>query len=79
MPRKLRLVKGAPERAAMVYGMRVFGQNDVAAVEDARVRLNDGSTGRVTMHLIEGTRAQIRRQLMHSIDAFFDLLAEQDQ
>ena len=79
MPRKLRLVKGAPERAAMVYGMRVFGQDDVAAVEDARVRLSDGSTGRVTMHLIEGTRAQIRRQLMHSIDAFFELLAEQDQ
>jgi hypothetical protein len=78
MPRKLRLVKGAPERAAMVYGMRVFGQDDVAAVEDARVRLNDGTTGRVTMHLIEGTRAQIRRQLMHSIDAFFELLGEQD-
>jgi hypothetical protein len=40
--------------------------------------LNDGTTGRVTMHLIEGTRAQIRRQLMHSIDAFFELLGEQD-
>ena len=30
-----------------------------------------------TMHLIEGTRAQIRRQLMQSIDAFFELLEEQ--
>jgi len=39
--------------------------------------LNDGSSGRVTMHLIEGTRAQIRRQLMQSIDAFFELLEEQ--
>ena len=28
------------------------------------------------MHLIEGTRAQIRRQLMQSIDAFFELLDE---
>jgi hypothetical protein len=26
------------------------------------------------MHLIEGTRAQIRRQLLQSIDAFFELL-----
>ena len=63
MPRKLRLVKGAAERAALVYGMRVFAQSDVAGVEDAQVRLNDGSTGRVSMHLIEGTRAQIRRLL----------------
>jgi len=74
MPRKLRLVKGAADRAALVYGMRIFAQSDVAGVEDAQVRLNDGSTGRVTMHLIEGTRAQIRRQLMQSIDAFFELL-----
>jgi hypothetical protein len=78
MPRKLRLVKGAAERAAMVYGMRVFAQSDVASVEDAQVRLNDGSMGRVTMHLIEGTRAQIRRQLMQSIDAFFELLDDAD-
>ncbi len=79
MPRKLRLVKGAAQRAALVYGMRVFGHDEVAAVEDARVRLNDGSAGRVTMHLIEGTRAQIRRQLMQSIDAFFELLGEESQ
>ena len=79
MPRKLRLVKGAAERAAMVYGMRVFAQSDVAGVEDAQVRLNDGSTGRVAMHLIEGTRAQIRRQLMQSIDAFFELLDDADR
>ncbi len=78
MPRKLRLVKGAAERAAMVYGMRIFVQSDVAGVEDAEVRFSDGSTGRVTMHLIEGTRAQIRRQLMQSIDAFFELLADEE-
>jgi hypothetical protein len=29
------------------------------------------------MHLIEGTRAQIRRQLMQSIDAFFEFLDEE--
>jgi hypothetical protein len=79
MPRKLRLVKGAAQRTALVYGMRVFGQSEVAGVEDARVRLNDGTAGRVTMHLIEGTRAQIRRQLMQSIDAFFELLGEENQ
>jgi hypothetical protein len=79
MPRKLRLVKGAAERAALVYGMRVFVQGGVSGVEDAQVRLNDGSTGRVAMHLIEGTRAQIRRQLMQSIDAFFELLEDAER
>jgi hypothetical protein len=77
MPRKLTLVKGASQRGALVYGMRLFEQGSIAEVEEARVTLSDGSTARVTMHLIEGTRAQIRRQLMQSIDAFFELLDEQ--
>ena len=77
MARKLKLVKGAAQRGALIYGMRMFGAGEVAAVDDAQVRLADGSQGRVTMHLIEGTRAQIRRQLMQSIDAFFDLLDEE--
>jgi hypothetical protein len=77
MARKLKLVKGAAQRSALIYGMRIFGPAEVAVVEDAQVRLVDGSQGRVTMHLIEGTRAQIRRQLMQSIDAFFELLDEE--
>ena len=76
MARKLTLVKGASQRGALVYGMRLFDQGSIAAVEEARVALQDGSSGRVTMHLIEGSRAQIRRQLMQSIDAFFELLDE---
>jgi hypothetical protein len=76
MAQKLRLVKGASRRGALVYGMRIFDEAHVAAVEDAKVTLEDGTTGRVTMHYIEGTREQIRRQLMQSIDAFFELLDE---
>ena len=77
MVRKLTLVKGASQRGSLVYGMRIFDKDSVAGVEDARVSLADGTSGRVTMHLIEGSRAQIRRQLMQSIDAFFELLDEQ--
>jgi len=77
MARKLTLVKGASQRGSLVYGMRIFDQGIVAGVEDAWVGLADGTSGRVTMHLIEGSRAQIRRQLMRSIDAFFELLDEQ--
>jgi hypothetical protein len=77
MARRLKLVKGGAQKGALVYGMRIFDEGAVNAVEDARVTLGDGSAGRVTMHLIEGTRAQIRRQLMQSIDAFFELIEEE--
>ena len=74
MPRRLKLVKGAAQKSALVYGMRIFAPGEVIAVEDARVRLASSDSSRVTMHFIEGTRAQIRKQLMQSIDAFFELL-----
>jgi hypothetical protein len=77
MRRKLKLVKGRQPRSALIYGLRIFAGENVAAVEDARVSLTDGTSGRVTMHLIEGTRAEIRRQLMQSIEAFFELLDEE--
>jgi hypothetical protein len=77
MARKLKLVKGGAQKGALVYGMRIFDDGSVSTIEDAQVTLADGSSGRVTMHLIEGTRAQIRRQLMQSIDAFFELLEEE--
>jgi hypothetical protein len=77
MARRLKLVKGGAQKGALVYGMRIFDDGSVNAIEDAQVTLTDGSSGRVTMHLIEGTRAQIRRQLMQSIDAFFELLEEE--
>jgi hypothetical protein len=77
MARKLKLVKGGAQKGALVYGMRIFDDGSVNTIEDAQVTLADGSSGRVTMHLIEGTRAQIRRQLMQSIDAFFELLEEE--
>jgi hypothetical protein len=77
MARRLKLVKGGAQKGALVYGLRIFDEGAVAAVEDAQVRLTDGSIGRIAMHFIPGTRAQIRRQLMQSIDAFFELLEEQ--
>ncbi len=76
MGSKLKLVKGRQPRNALVYGLRIFAAENIAAVEDARVNLADGTSNRITMHLIEGTRAEIRRQLMESIDAFFELLDE---
>jgi hypothetical protein len=79
MASKLKLVKGAAERGVLVYGMRLFAPGELLKIEDAAAQLTDGTSRRVTMHLIEGTHAQIRRQLMQSIDAFFELLDENPQ
>ena len=77
MPQRLKLVKGAARRTALVYGMRLFDAREVASVEDAQVHLSNGAASRVTMHLMEGTPAQIRRQLLQSVDAFFELLDQE--
>jgi hypothetical protein len=77
MPQKLKLVKGGARRATLVYGMRLFGPDELGTVEDATARLADGATSRITMHVIEGTPSQIRSQLMRSVDAFFELLSEE--
>jgi len=77
MRRKLKLVKGKQPRTALVYGMRIFAAGEITEIEAARVSFSDGTSGRITMHLIEGTRAQIRRQLMQSVDAFFELLDQE--
>jgi hypothetical protein len=36
----------------------------------------DGRRSRITLHVIEGSIAQIKKQLATSIDAFFDLQHE---
>ncbi len=77
MAQKLKLVKGGVRKATLVYGMRLFGTEKLQAVEDATVRLADGAASRITMHVIEGTQAQIRNQLMRSVDAFFELLGQE--
>ena len=57
----------------MVYGMRLIAEEGIEAIEHAQVRCGGGAGQQVTMHTIEGSREQIRRQLLESIDAFFEL------
>ena len=61
------------EKLTLIYGMRLTADEEIAAIEHAQVLMEDGQTRQVTMHTIEGSREQIRRQLLESIDAFFDL------
>jgi hypothetical protein len=61
------------EKLILVYGMRLISGEEVEAIEHAQVLTGGGKTRQVTMHTMEGTREQIRQQLLESIDAFFEL------
>jgi len=63
-------------KLALVYGMRLFPVEELSEVREATVVLADGRTARVTMHLLEGSLDDIRRQFDQSIGAFFDLYPE---
>jgi hypothetical protein len=60
------------EKMTLVYGLRLISE-PVAMVEHAQVVTESGETRQVTMHTIEGSREQIHRQLLESIDAFFEI------
>jgi hypothetical protein len=61
------------EKLILIYGMRLLDNAEIAAVEHGQVLLENGETRQVTLHTIEGTRDQIRQQLLESIDAFFEI------
>jgi len=61
------------KKLTLVYGMRLIADEEIAAVENAQVLMEDGQTRQVTLHTIEGTQEQIKEQLLKSIDAFFEI------
>ena len=60
----------------LVYGMRLLPSEDVAEVGQAPVKLTNGREARVTMHVLEGSKEEIEKQLRTSLEAFFDLYPE---
>lgn len=63
-------------KLALVYGLRLFPADDLEAVSEANVSLKNGRTGRVTMHLIEGSKEEIEKTLRRSLEAFFEMYPE---
>ena len=63
-------------KLALVYGMRLFPAEELAEVKDAEVMQKNGRAGRVTMHLIEGSKEEIERTLRQSLEAFFEMYPE---
>lgn len=60
----------------LVYGMRLLPSEDLVEVGEAPVRLKSGREAHVTMHVIEGSKEEIEKQLRTSLEAFFDLYPE---
>ena len=62
---------------AVVYGIRLLPADELESFEEAKIKLKNGNTASVTMHLIEGSNeAEIKRQLLQSLDAFFEFYPE---
>jgi hypothetical protein len=76
---KLRAIaggKGKEKTFSLVYGLRLYPTGEVAQVSEGEAVLRDGASSRIPLHLIEGTREQIRAQLLASVEAFFEIYSE---
>ena len=60
----------------LVYGMRLLPADEIAAVGDATVTLKSGREAHVTMHVLEGSKEEIEKQLKSSLEAFFEFYPE---
>jgi hypothetical protein len=73
---KLRAIAGGKSKEktfSLVYGLRLYPTGEVTQVGEGKAVLRGRTSTQVPLHLIEGTREQIRAQLLASIDAFFDI------
>jgi len=60
----------------LIYGMRLLPAEELGEIEDAVLKLKNGKTARVTMHVLEGSKEDIEKQLRASTEAFFDFYPE---
>jgi hypothetical protein len=63
-------------KLTLVYGMRLLPSEEIEEVGEAQVKLKNGREARVSLHIVEGSKEDIEKQLRTSIDAFFDLYPE---
>jgi hypothetical protein len=60
----------------LVYGMRLLPADEVLEVGDATLKLKNGREAHVTMHVLEGSKDEVEKQLKMSLEAFFDIYPE---
>jgi hypothetical protein len=56
--------------------MRLLPSEDIEEVGEALIKLKHGRTARVTMHILEGSKEDIEKQLRTSVESFFDMYPE---
>ena len=56
--------------------MRLLPADEVESVGDATLQLKNGREAHVTMHVLEGSKEEIEKQLRTSVEAFFDFYPE---
>jgi len=60
----------------LVYGLRLLPSEEAVEVGDATIKLKNGRDVHVTMHVLEGSKEEIEKQLKTSLEAFFDFYPE---
>ncbi len=70
--------KGKDKTFCLVYGVGLFPAQQIDQLQAGQVEFGAGRHARVPLHLIEGSRAHIRAQLLASLDAFFDIYADEE-
>ena len=60
----------------LVYGMRLLPADEIEQIGDAVINLKSGRDARVTMHVLEGSKEAIEKQLRTSVESFFDMYPE---
>lgn len=60
----------------LVYGLRLLPAEEVAEIGEATIKLKNGREAHVTMHVLEGGKDEIEKQLKTSLEAFFDFYPE---
>jgi hypothetical protein len=63
-------------KLTLVYGMRLLPSDEIVEVGEGAVKLKNGREAGVTLHILEGSKEEIEKQLQQSVDAFFDLYPE---
>ncbi len=60
----------------LIYGLRLLPSDEISEIGDATLKLKNGRDAHVTMHVLEGSKDEIEKQLKASLDAFFDFYPE---
>jgi len=56
--------------------MRLLPSEEIEQIGEATIRLKNGKEAHVTMHMLEGSKEDIEKQLKTSLEAFFDFYPE---